>query len=62
MEWNVLLGSAEVSWGRVQAIRTATKETRKFLASSAEDSLKNARHGMTKSFLFFYALVQMPFK
>lgn len=57
-----MLGSAEVSWGRVQAIRTATKETRKFLASSAEDSLKNARHGMTKSFLFFYALVQMPFK
>ena len=27
MEWNVLLGSADVSWEWVQAIRTAAKET-----------------------------------
>ena len=27
VEWNVLLGSADVSWGGVRAIRTAAKET-----------------------------------
>ena len=27
VEWNVSLGSADVSWGRVRAIRTAAKET-----------------------------------
>ena len=28
VEWNVSLGSADVSWGGVRAIRTAAKETR----------------------------------
>ena len=28
VEWNVSLGSADVSWGGVRAIRTAVKETR----------------------------------
>ena len=27
VEWNVSLGSADVSWGGVRAIRTAAKET-----------------------------------
>ena len=27
VEWNVSLGSADVSWGEVRAIRTAAKET-----------------------------------
>ena len=27
-EWNVSLGSADVSWGGVRAIRTAAKEIR----------------------------------
>ena len=28
-EWNVSLGSADVSWGGVRAIRTTAKETRR---------------------------------
>ena len=28
VEWNVSLGSADVSWGGVRVIRTAAKETR----------------------------------
>ena len=32
VEWNVSLGSADVSWGGVRAIRTAAKETRLVMA------------------------------
>ena len=28
VEWNVSLSSADVSWGGVRAIRTATRETK----------------------------------
>ena len=33
VEWNVSLGSADVSWGGVRAIRTAAKETTTDLVS-----------------------------
>ena len=29
VEWNVSLGSVDVSWGGVRAIRTTAKETRR---------------------------------
>ena len=34
VEWNVSLGSADVSWGGVRAIRTAAKETTNMAAKS----------------------------
>ena len=45
VEWNVSLGSADVSWGGVRAIRTAAKETNVTHAETVLNVTRKFREG-----------------
>ena len=50
VEWNVSLGSADISWGGVRAIRTAAKET-----TLSRDGTKNTR-------MVYLSLSRLPYQ
>ena len=55
VEWNVSLGSADVSWGEVRATRTAAKETTwiRAFSSPARQTTKELGTRYKKNYNFF---------
>ena len=54
MEWNISLGSADVSWGGVRAIRTAAKETKLIEVARPTNLPCQKRYSVNGVYIYLY--------